>query len=167
MIFYRKFLIFFYICSVVIFPRILSAEMSADIQKKFDGYWWKEIPLEFQLGFILGYQEGFKMALGELIARNRSFPGSLENLSLKNLERQFHLQSPFECGKIAQEIDKLYEEEANKTIYIYSAINIALMKIKPEPMENIRKAIIQHRKAKELFEKESTSKGVGDHNKPD
>ncbi|MBW1679159.1 MAG: hypothetical protein JRJ08_03305, partial [Deltaproteobacteria bacterium] len=83
-----------------------------------------------------------------------------------NLERQFHLQSQFKCGKIAQEIDKLYEEEANKTIYIYSAINIALMKIKPEPVENIQKAIIQHRKAKELFEEESTSKGVGDHNKP-
>ena len=164
--FYQKFLILFFICSGVIFPQILSAEMSTNIQKEFDGYWWKKLPPEFQLGFVLGYQEGFKMALGELIARNRSFPGSLENLSLKDLEHQFHLQSQFECGKIAQELDKLYEDEANKIIYIYSAINIVLMKIKLEPVENIKKAIIQYRKAKELFEKESRSKGVENHNKP-
>jgi hypothetical protein len=41
------------------------------------------------------------------------------------------------------------------------------MKIQQKPEENIQKAIISYRKAKGLFEEESTSEGGENHNKPD
>ena len=158
--FFQKYFLFSFIVFGVFFPEVYSPGTSADSPPKFDGYWWQTLPPEFQLGFILGYQEGLKMALGELIARNRSFPGSSENLSPKSLEDQFRLRPQFTCGEIEKELNKIYEDKTNKGIYIYSAITIALMKLRKEPEEAIQKTIIQYRKAKDLIEKKSTSEGV-------
>ena len=102
--FFQKYFLFSFIVFSVFFPEVYSPGTSADSPPKFDGYWWQTLPPEFQLGFILGYQEGLKMALGELIARNRSFPGSSRNLSPKSLEDQFRLRPQFTCGEIEKEL---------------------------------------------------------------
>jgi hypothetical protein len=165
--FYKFFFFPIFIIFVVIISAGYSSEMKSDNRNSFDGYWWQTLPYEFQLGFILGYQEGFKMALGEIVARKKNFPGSLENISLKDLADQFYLKSRYTCGQIAQELNKLYQDEANKPIYIHSAINISLMKLNHVSEANIKKAIIQYRKAKEIFEKETKSECSEEHIKTD
>ena len=151
--FSQKFLIFFFFLFGAALFLIFSSKLNAQTQETFDGNWWNEVPAEFQLGFILGYQEGVKVALGEIVARDKNLPGSLENLSTQSLEDQFHLKIPFSCSQITGEIDRFYQKDINKPIHIYSAITIALMKLQNFPEETIRKAISQYRKANDLFEK--------------
>ena len=165
--FYKLFFLPFFILFVIIIFTGYASEIKNDNRNSFDGYWWQTLPYEFQLGFILGYQEGFKMALGEIIARKNNFPGSLENISVKDLADQFYLKSQHTCGQIVQEVSKLYQDEANKPIFIHSAINISLMKLNHVSEANINKAIIQYRKAKEIFEKETKSECSEEHIKKD
>jgi len=153
MIFSQKRSIFFIFCLGLVFFLVYSPDLSAQKQEDFNGNWWNEVPLNFKLGFVLGYQEGFKVALGEIVARDKNLPGSLENLSAQSLEDQFHLKIPFSCSQITEEINRFYQEDSNKPINIYSAITIALMKLQKCSEENIQKAIIKYRNANDLFKK--------------
>ncbi|MBN2468280.1 MAG: hypothetical protein JXD19_09025 [Deltaproteobacteria bacterium] len=147
MLFLRRLVRFMVLCCGTILFFVSGSGSSAQGQDRLDGYWWDTVPYELRLGFILGYQEGFKMALGEIIAQNELLPGSLDTLSPEALEARFHLRPPVTCNQIAEKLDGLYRDSSNKPISISSAIIVAIMKAHNESEETIRQAIADYRNA--------------------
>ncbi len=122
---------------------------------RLNGDWWATLPADFKLGFILGYQEGFKMALGQILAYNEDFPGSSQALTQDYLNKKFYLETEPTSGEIEQEINRIYADKANRPMHIYSAITVALMQLQGLPEKTIQSALEQHRKATELYQEKA------------
>ncbi|HNR12385.1 MAG TPA: hypothetical protein PLG17_02560 [Thermodesulfobacteriota bacterium] len=127
---------------------VLPVRGSAQDSGRLDGYWWTGLPFEFKFGFILGYQEGIKSALGHVMARGNEFPGSLSCLTPDYLNSTFFLSIKPTCGAIEKELEAIYTKEENKPLYIYSAITIALMRLQGKPEEEVQETIRQFLNAK-------------------
>ena len=91
-----------YPCLAIALALVLTGMAGSQSQnsQSLDGEWWTTLPSEFKFGFILGYQEGFKMALGQVLASNEDFAGSLHSVTPDYLISKFFLQTKATCGEI-------------------------------------------------------------------
>lgn len=145
----------------MLFFLLWAPDSRAQEPDSLNGYWWTNLPLEFKLGFILGYQEGFKMAFGQVLARNQELPGSTNHLTPDYLNGKYYLEARATCGQIEKELEQLYTKEPHKIIYIFSAINIALMKLHGVPEDNVQAAIEHSIKATNVLQENKQNPEAG------